>query len=365
MKWSLLALAMWAAPAAAQDYPLTAEHWEPGGLAQFGEKDGRKTVLIGPSDGTLKGGEVSLKGVRFGTGVIEYDMLASGAREFSGPYFRADAKGNGELYYIRSHQNGNPDSDQYTPFVNGSWAWQIFSDEGFTSKVKFNIGQWMHVRLDIYRDSALVTVDGEPALVVPDLKSDTKEGLLGLTAAGGTYFANFKVTPIADYADPRPAPVVSPLPAGSVRSWQVSPAMQEETALARAAKRDWAGVASVPVAVETNGIANLSRAGPDGDAGHTYVARFTADSGKAQTVRMDFGFSDSVHVYLNGQLLYAGSDKQASRDYRFLGIVGFWDSLFLPLKAGANEVVFVVTDGTNGGTAAAARFDAQAGLRFR
>ena len=41
---------------------------------------------------------------------------------------------------------------------------------------------------------------------------------------------------------------------------------------------------------------------------------------------------------------------------RFLGIVGFWDSLFLPLRAGENEVAFVVTDETNGGTAAAARF---------
>ncbi|MBX3566083.1 MAG: hypothetical protein KF730_16100 [Sphingomonas sp.] len=365
MKWSLLALALWAAPALAQDYPLTAEHWEPGGLARFVDKDGRKAVLLGPGDGNLKGGEATLKGVKFSTGVLEYDMLASGARDFAGAFFRADEAGNGELYYIRPHQNGNPDADQYTPFVNGSWAWQIFSDEGFTSKVKFNIGRWMHVRIDVYRDSALVTVDGAEALAVPDLKSDTRDGMLGVTAAGGTYFANFKVTPIADYADPRPAPAVAPLPAGSVRTWRVSTAMPEEAALARTAKRDWAGMTSVPVAVETNGIANLSRAGPDGDAGHSYVARFIADSGKAQSVKMDFGFSDSVHVYLNGRLLYAGSDKQASRDYRFLGIVGFWDSLFLPLTAGANEVVFVVTDGTNGGTAAAARFDAAAGLSFR
>ena len=72
---------------------------------------------------------------------------------------------------------------------------------------------------------------------------------------------------------------------------------------------------------------------------------------------MHFGFSDKVQVFLNGQALYAGEDLQFSRDYRFLGHVGFWDTLFLPLRAGLNQVVFVVTDDTNGGTAAAARFE--------
>ena len=69
---------------------------------------------------------------------------------------------------------------------------------------------------------------------------------------------------------------------------------------------------------------------------------------------MQFGFSDDVRIYLNGAPLYEGSDRQNSRDYRFLGHVGFWDTVFLPLKSGTNDVVFVVTDPTNGGTAAAA-----------
>ena len=79
---------------------------------------------------------------------------------------------------------------------------------------------------------------------------------------------------------------------------------------------------------------------------------------------MDFGFSDKVQVFLDRRLLFSGDDRQASRDFRFLGIVGFWDTLHLPLAAGPNEIVFVVTDGTNGGTAAAARFPPDAGLAF-
>ena len=77
---------------------------------------------------------------------------------------------------------------------------------------------------------------------------------------------------------------------------------------------------------------------------------------------MQFGFSDKVRIFLNGRPIYAGDDTQASRDYRFLGLVGLWDTLFLPLEAGRNEIAFVVTDGTNGGTAATARFEADPGL---
>jgi hypothetical protein len=69
---------------------------------------------------------------------------------------------------------------------------------------------------------------------------------------------------------------------------------------------------------------------------------------------MQVAFSDDVRVYLNGTPLYEGSDRQGSRDYRFLGHAGFWDTAFLDLKPGVNQVALVVTDPTNGGTAAGA-----------
>ena len=79
---------------------------------------------------------------------------------------------------------------------------------------------------------------------------------------------------------------------------------------------------------------------------------------------MRFGFSDAVRIYVNGVPMYEGADLQFSRDYRFLGHVGFWDLLFLPLKAGLNDVAFVVTDDTNGGTAAAARLAPDPAIRL-
>jgi hypothetical protein len=54
----------------------------------------------------------------------------------------------------------------------------------------------------------------------------------------------------------------------------------------------------------------------------------------AQSKRLDFGFSDRVRVYLNGNLLFSADDSYRSRDYRFLGSIGWFDSLWLPLAAG-------------------------------
>jgi hypothetical protein len=351
------ALTFAASATLAETYPMTADHWDVAGEARFVEVDGHQTIQLGGApDQRPSGAQASLRGVTFTTGTIEYDVLAPGIYDFVGVAFRQQDGGNGELFYIRPHQNGNPDSTQYTPVVNGSLAWQIFTGDGFTSQHRFNYGHWMHVRADIYADSALFTVDGTPALVVPHLKSRSRSGEIGLTSVHGAAFANVSVTPIENYRDPNPAPPLPPLAAGMVPAWQVSPAMPEPDAMARAARSDWSGIRWQRIPVENHGIDNLSLAGADTDWRHTYIARFSLRSRAARTAAMEFGFSDKVHVYLNGQLLYAGHDEQGSRDYRFLGIVGFWDSLYLPLRAGANEVTFVVTDETNGGTAAAARF---------
>lgn len=351
------------APAMAQNYPLTAAHWDLALVAGFAERDGRQAVRLGnPPGQPLRSGVASLRGVRFSTGTIEFDLYLEGNRDFAGFTFRDAGDGNAELFYLRPHQNGNPDATQYTPVVNGSPAWQIFTDEGYTSQVRFPIGRWMRVRAEIYPTSMTLSIDGTVALRAPHLQMAPRAGAFSLTAVGGAWFSNVRLTPIAGHRDPDPPPPEPPLRAGTVATWQVSPAMPEAEAMTRATARNWAGVDWQPVPTEHHGIANLSRAGPDAEGRNTYIARFPVRSRAAQTVLMEFGFSDSVRIFLNGRPLYAGADLQASRDYRFLGIVGFWDSLFLPLEAGANEIVFVVTDATNGGTAAAARFAPEPGL---
>ena len=78
---------------------------------------------------------------------------------------------------------------------------------------------------------------------------------------------------------------------------------------------------------------------------------------------MDFGFSDRAVVYLNRRALYRGDDTYRSRDYRFLGSIGWWDTLYLPLVEGDNELVVAVSE-TFGGWGVQARFPEVDGLSF-
>lgn len=353
----LLPLA-WGAPLLAASYPMTAEYWDVQGKAAFELRDGRQVLRLGSDGGMPVGGaQANLKNVKFETGVIQFDLMITADRDFVGPVFRQVKDGFGEIIYFRPHLIAKPDAIQYTPVVNNNFAWQIFTGPGFEAEAIFPLRKWIHVRTDVYQSSATLSVDGKPVLRIPHLKGLPGAGDLGLVAlVGGDYVADFSVEPIPDYRDPDPVPPVAPLPRGTVTTWQVTPAITQAEAYDRTAKGKWAGIDWTPLEVESNAAANLSKVSPDAGDRHTYIARFRLDSRTPRRELMQFGFSDSVRVYLNGAPLFEGSDKQYSRDYRFLGHVGFWYGVYLPLKAGANDVAFVVTDDTNGGTAASARF---------
>jgi hypothetical protein len=354
---SLMIPLILAAAPAQETVPMTPERWQTSDQAEFVTYEGQPAIRLGAAPGEpLGAGSAVARDILFSTGVIEFDMLLHGPRDFPGLVFRSQPGGEDyESFYVRPHQNGNPDATQYTPVVNGDAAWQIFTGEGYTAQTRFAIGRWIHVRADIHPASASVSIDGEPVLIIPHLEGDHRSGGLGFNARGGTLFANLAIRPIAEYPDPRPRPDPLPLSPGTVAAWQVSAPLAEADAFARAAGQDWAGIEWHRLPVERHGIANLSKVGPVSEERHSFIARFGLASEAAQTVAMQFGFSDSVRVFLNGTPLYAGSDRIGSRDYRFLGIVGFWDELFLPLRQGSNEVAFVVSDFTSTGTAAAAR----------
>ena len=53
-----------------------------------------------------------------------------------------------------------------------------------------------------------------------------------------------------------------------------------------------------------------------------------------------------------------------SRDYRFLGSIGYWDTVFLPLAQGDNELVVAVSE-SFGGWGVQARFQDPTGITFK
>jgi len=64
--------------------------------------------------------------------------------------------------------------------------------------------------------------------------------------------------------------------------------------------------------------------------------------------QLNFGYSDTAAVFVNGALVYKGDNTYMSRDYRYLGTIGLFDSVALPLKSGENEVWIAVTEAFGG-----------------
>jgi hypothetical protein len=93
---------------------------------------------------------------------------------------------------------------------------------------------------------------------------------------------------------------------------------------------------------------NLARLAGIRDGRNTVLARTTIRSEREQTVGLQLGFSDRAAVYLAGRLLYRGDDAYRSRDYRFLGSIGYWDTVYLPLAHGDNELTVAVSEDFGG-----------------
>jgi hypothetical protein len=61
------------------------------------------------------------------------------------------------------------------------------------------------------------------------------------------------------------------------------------------------------------------------------------------------GYSDEVSVFLNGRLLYSADDRYSFDAPRREGLIGLdMGTLYLPLQAGANDLVLVVSDSFGG-----------------
>jgi hypothetical protein len=275
---------------------------------------------------------------------------------------------NCESFFVRPHQVGNPDAVQYTPVFNGVSAWQLYHGPGFWAPISFPLDDWFRIRVAFAGSRAEVYVgdEEEPALEVGDLKLPARPGRVGVSVGGpAIHLARFGFDAGGSVAlrEPAPAPV-APLE-GIVPAWWVSDAFSEaELAGALAldpglvAVRTWSRLPSEP-----SGLVDLARVNGLREGKNTTLARTTIHSECRKTVPLELGFSDRVIVFLEGAALYRGDDTYRSRDYRFLGSIGYYDTLYLPLAEGENELVVAVS-GDFGGWGVQARLPDAAGITF-
>ncbi|WP_346859786.1 hypothetical protein [uncultured Draconibacterium sp.] len=302
--------------------------------------------------------------VNFKNGIIQFNMCIQTGRGFAGIRFRGDGAGNTEEFYIRKHQSGNPDAMQYTPVYNGNAGWQLYYGDGYGAVKKHVFDEWFSVKLVISgkKGEVYITDMEKPVLVIHELKMNEKAGKVAFY--GPARFADIKVTPM-NSPELRGA-FNEIVKAGEevIQSYQVSEVFDAEKLLNenlmpanfsnKLEYKKWE--------TEADGLMNISRTGVLGEKRNAVLLKITIESETDLVKMMNFGFSDVAKIFVNGKAVWLGNDVYRSRDYRFLGTMGYFDSVYLDLKSGKNEVVVMVAENF-GGWGFKARFENMNGIK--
>ncbi|MCB1044074.1 MAG: hypothetical protein KDC35_14110 [Acidobacteria bacterium] len=312
----------------------------------------------------LQGGYALAPTAAFRDGTIEFDIAFAPARSFSGIGFRVVDAFNYEHFYLRPHQTGQVDANQYTPSFHGVAGWQLYHGPEYGGAIDYDFDAWMHVKIVTEgRRAAFYINDMEHPLFVNEaLKREVVAGGIAFTASAlaPAYFANLTLTRTT--AVPA-APNAATVPEGFVGHWSVSSVMPQSS-LGAFEWKDVPNLTWQTLRSEPSGIVNLAQIGRPTREADTILAKVVLQADGKTHKMMQFGYSDHVRVYLNGQQLYEGDNGYQSRDYRYLGTVGLFDALPLNLKKGENELIFAVTE-RFGGWGVMCRFEDLAGLTFK
>ena len=304
-------------------------------------------------------------GPAFADGVVEMDMAVERERAFHGLVWRARDDDNCESFFIRPHQVGNPDAVQYTPVFNGVSAWQLYTGRGFWARVAFPIERWFRLRVVFAGGRAEVYMRDmtTPVMGIGELMRPAEPGRVGILVGGpGLYVSRFAYSPTLPRLQTRPRrrPAVD----GVIPTWWISESFPEDTLRpdrltnAQLANRTWTRMESDPT-----GLVNLARVNGTDGGRNTVFARTTIRASREHVRPVTLGFSDRAVVYLNGRPLFRGDDTYQSRDYRFLGTIGWYDTIHLPLVRGDNELVVAVSE-SFGGWGLQGRFEDLKGITF-
>jgi hypothetical protein len=352
-----------------QALPFSGGGWELKGDAALERVDDRDTVR-------MDNGWAFRRDLRLEDGTVDFDVQLSRRRSFVYLCFRMQDEREFEEMYLRPHKSELPDAVQYAPVYQGESAWQLYHGPGRTAAVRFDAGRWTHVRVVLKgRRMALFVDDMEkPALLVPRLARDPAPGFIALRAfvpkgtpgdAPGARYANVRVTTGATGVDiaTLPAPALPEEP-GRVSTWAVSGPLKWTPGDGVPQLPDAAALGPLrTVAAEPSGLVEMHRhvvLPPEAEE-LTAAARFRVTAERAGTRAFDLGFSDRATVFVNGRAMFRG-DASYSYAGRREGLIGLDQArLYLPLTAGANEVVVLLSD-TFGGMGVMGRFPDRAGL---
>ena len=315
---------------------------------------------------------VLLGGAELSEGVIEFDVAFDATRGFGGLMWHVgDDPGDYEYFYLRKHKSGLPDAGQYTPARGGLTSWQIYSDTNAMAPLAFTYDGWNRIRFVIADDKADIYFNGSPmpVLHIPDLATDRGNGGVGFRTSGPNGVLRIANLTIRDLAPGEgivgtPSDVPAP-PDGVIARWRVSKGFDESlVADALSLPSEVEDLPSIAeLSSEPTGIVDLSRAITPEDGADTALVSIRIIAAEATRVRLRFGYSDRLRLFLNGELIFDGAAGFRQRDFCFLGTVGFDDAVVLELEEGENVLSAAVSE-TFGGWGFAASIADGEGLQI-
>lgn len=294
-------------------------------------------------------GTAFLNDVELQNGIIEVDIATTErTRSYPGVLFRVKDQSNYERVYIRPHRSSfYDDAVQYAPMFNGIDSWQLYNGLGKTSSLDILPGKWNHLKIIVAEDQARIfwNDETEPALIIEHLEYGRSKGSLGISGPinGTAYYSNFSYEIIDDLT--LPDMVQRESICGVIDKWTISDPYPYIGADFTKYPDDkilsclkWQNVQA-----NKDGVVDVSRYySRKSRAADCIFAKTTISVESDTLLRVGFGYSDFITVYLNRKPVFLGVSSYQSRDKSFLGIVGYFDNIFLPLTKGKNELMVQV-----------------------
>lgn len=311
---------------------------ERAGDFRIAEHMGRQSLWLKNSTHVIRAG------LEFVDGTIEFDVAPMDRGNFVGILFRREAFPNQENVYLRLHRSGLYNAVQYAPRINGSSTWQLYPEFNAIGNLPRN--QWTHVRIEVRGPRLEVFLNNEekPALVVPRLRGVPKKGSVAFWGRvndrpelWSAAISNISIKPqVAAVMEPQSAPITI-----GALDWEVADPVQVDGAVWQIpALTNWRRAE-----IEEAGLVNLNRAIRAQRGRWTAFARSSVTATEAKNVWLELGYSDDVAVFLNGKLLYQGTNGFESRHPEYMGFVkADYEKVSLDLRPGKNELMLAVTD---------------------
>ena len=290
-----------------------------------------KEVLLLPQN------HIALLNEQYSNFTIEFDVKGG---SMPGIGFRSTNLLDFEYFYLRLDNSGKNTAIQYFPVFNGADAWTIYNYPKYESVANFSDNDWIHIKLEVYKDNMRVFVNDEvaPNMNVKLKNTNRVAGKIFLKAGfKDSYFRNVEIEELKQGFDF----VVADNPNKYIDRWRLSKQFEVDfncsqeiysKYIEQIQQENWKTIIA-----DNDGIVNISKYYDHPK--NVIIATTVIFSDHEKEVDLLFDYSFSMVIGLNGAILFCGTELDTKNSMR---MIDGEEKLTLNLKEGSNELVFMI-----------------------